>query len=96
MAELWQAYGTWVLYGLGFLLFFWLHGFMHGHGGHGGHGGARGGVTQGGAHGAHAAPDGPPIRRIADGSLAGDQAAAAPHRDHGADQKSHKHSGGCC
>jgi len=38
MAELWQSYGSWVLYGLFFLVFLWLHGFMHGHGGHGGHG----------------------------------------------------------
>lgn len=35
MAELWQAYGSWVLYGLFFLAFLWLHGFMHGRGGHG-------------------------------------------------------------
>lgn len=38
MAELWQSYGSWIIYGLVFLVFLWLHSRMHGHGhGHGGH-----------------------------------------------------------
>lgn len=35
MAELWQSYGSWILYGLFFLVMVLLHGRMHGHGGHG-------------------------------------------------------------
>lgn len=43
MAELWQAYGNWILYGLLFLAFLWLHARMHGHGaGHRGHGAPKG------------------------------------------------------
>ncbi len=30
MGELWQAYGSWVLYGLFLLAFVWIHGRMHG------------------------------------------------------------------
>lgn len=37
MAELWQAYGGWVLYAAFFASFAWLHLRMHA-GGHGGHG----------------------------------------------------------
>ncbi len=37
MVELWQSYGSWILYGLFFILMMLLHGRMHGHGGHGRH-----------------------------------------------------------
>lgn len=96
MAELWQSYGTWVLYGLGFVVFFWLHGFMHGgHGGHAGHGGTRGG-SQGGAHGAHTAPDGPQTRQIADGSPGGAVADATSRGDQAPGKSAHTHGRGCC
>ena len=38
MAEIWQSYGSWVLYGLFFVVMVLLQGRMHGHGGHGSHG----------------------------------------------------------
>jgi hypothetical protein len=37
MAELWQSYGSWVFYGLFFVVMVLLHGRRHGHGGHGSH-----------------------------------------------------------
>lgn len=39
MADLWQSYGSWILYALFFLVFLWLHGLMHGIGGSGRRGG---------------------------------------------------------
>lgn len=98
MAELWQAYGTWVLYGLFFLVFLWLHGFMHGRGGHGGHGTTRGGVGHGGSHDSHAMRGDPPGARPAGGSLEDNRADAGAHAGHtsGSEKKTHKHGGGCC
>ncbi len=38
MTEIWQSYGSWILYGLFFVVMIVLHGRMHGgHGHHGGH-----------------------------------------------------------
>ncbi len=40
MADLWQAYGGWLLYALFFAAFVWVHMRMHGSGAHGcGHAG---------------------------------------------------------
>lgn len=39
MAELWQSYGSWVLYGIFFALMLLMHGRMHGE--HGSHAGNR-------------------------------------------------------
>lgn len=80
MAELWQAYGSWVVYGLFFLLFLWLHGFMHGHGGHGAQGG----------HGEH------PQSRPANAASSSDPSGGGTHDHDASDQKPHKHSHGCC
>lgn len=44
MAELWQSYGTWILYGLFFIVMVLLHGRMHGHAGHSHAGRARNAV----------------------------------------------------
>lgn len=96
MAELWQAYGSWVLYGLFFLAFLWLHGLMHGRRGHGGHGGTRGGVGRDRAPDSHATHSDPPAALSADVAPAADRGDPAPHDDHAPRQKSRQHSGGCC
>ena len=52
MAEVWQSYGSWILYGLFFILMMLLHTRMHGHGAHAGH--AAGGHTANAADGSAA------------------------------------------
>ncbi|MDR7451323.1 MAG: hypothetical protein QN141_05270 [Armatimonadota bacterium] len=94
MAELWQAYGTWVLYGLFFLAFLWLHGFMHG--GHGGHGGAHGRPARRGSPDAQRPHHSPPAAHSTDASSIDDHATSGPYHDHAPDQKAHTRRGGCC
>ena len=51
MADLWQSYSGWVLYGVFFAVFVWLHLRMHGGGGHGcGHAGHSHGGQSGSGH----------------------------------------------
>lgn len=50
MAELWQAYGNWILFALFFIFMIGHHLFM-GHGGHGTRGTAAGGLEHGEGHG---------------------------------------------
>lgn len=35
MADVWQTYGSWILYGIFFVLMVLMHAGMHGHAGHG-------------------------------------------------------------
>ncbi len=81
MAELWQAYGLWALYGLFFLAFAWIHGRMHG-----GWGRARADeddVERGRQDGQQqAAPPG--------------EAGTHAHAGHKTGGQGHHHGGGCC
>lgn len=82
MTEFWQAYGSWIVYGVIILAFVWLHGGMHGHGGHGNHTGhgrsAQAGTGE--ARNPKVSPQDPP---------------AQAHQGHATGKASRGH-GGCC
>lgn len=81
VAELWQSYGTWILYALFFLAFLWMHGRMHAMGaGHGAHSGCGGSLA------------GPPSQPKGQQPAAG--STGRPHDGHTSERSSpHRH--GC-
>ncbi len=82
MTELWQAYGSWVLYGLVFLAFVWIHARMPG--GHGSHCGYR-------------EDDAATARRQPGGqSTSSSGVGADSHAGHAPREHVHSHRGGCC
>lgn len=92
MADLWQAYGSWVLYVIFLLTFIWLHARMHssGHGcGPGNHDHSR--------HGHHpdreGAASGPQAARGAQGSVEG---PPVQPRGEDAPEKTPRSHSGCC
>jgi hypothetical protein len=95
MAELWQAYGNWILFALFFMLMIGHHLFM-GHGGHGARGTAAGGMAHGEEHGdghgeAHREVHGEAnLDGHEEGHGRGTGGSAATPR------RSRRHSGGCC
>ncbi|MDQ7851161.1 MAG: hypothetical protein QN152_09845 [Armatimonadota bacterium] len=99
MAELWQAYGNWILFALFFILMMGHHLFM-GHGGHGGRRVAAGGTAHGEGHGEghRERHDEAPKEVHGEGNLEG-HAEGHPHSAKGSaatPRRYRGHSGGCC
>jgi hypothetical protein len=81
MAEVWQTYGSWVLYGLFIIAFLWIHGRMHG------------GASQlwrDDDNAKRIAQDGQ-----TQSTLPGESGAHA-HTGHEADGHAHRHGDACC
>lgn len=80
MGELWQAYGSWVLYGLVFLAFVWFHGRLHG--------------AWGRARADDDPERGPQDGRAQ--TVLPQEGGPHAHAGHKTGGQGHRHGGGCC